>query len=239
MLPSSYRSPPRRNSSRRAPLLSRQKGSPCSAKPNLSKPRRRLQPSQHLHRLASHPLEVAKMTTNPYTQHGSVTYEVLPEDLLRARDRVAQRHAKAARSIGRRQTRRRFLPAAVVGSALLVTAGLADRFVQSSLPRPAATVSPPTSSTASPNNALALAQVTQTLAADQKAIVQIAKAQAQLARSAGGDGGGSVAVPILQLPSLANLPSIPSVSVPSISVPTATSPAPATNATTGASVVVP
>jgi hypothetical protein len=158
--------------------------------------------------------------------------EVLSDDLLLARDRMAHHRAKAARSIGRGQNRRRFLPAAIVSSALLLTAGLADRFVQSSLPRTAAAVSAPPSVAPTSANTLALAQVTQTLAADQKAIAALASAQAQLARSAGQDGSG-VAIPSIPLPSLPTLPSIPAVALPA-----AATAAPATHATTGASVVV-
>lgn len=175
------------------------------------------------------------MTTSPddRAQEHAATDLSLSEDLMKARDRVAQQRARATRALARGRTRRRFLPTAIVGSALLVTAGLADRFVQSSLPR--ATVAAAASSTPVPtsSNAQTLAQVTQTLAADQRAIAAIAKAQAQLAASAGGDGGGAAAIPSIQLPSLPSLPNISSVSVP------AATPAPTTHATTGASVVVP
>ncbi len=174
------------------------------------------------------------MTTSRNAHELGKPDEVLPEDLLLARDRAAQHRAKAARSIGRSQKRRRFLPAAVVGSALLVTAGLADRFVQASLPRTASAISASPIAVTTSANTLALAQVTRTLAAGQKAIAAIASAQSQLARSAGQDGGGSVALPSIQLPSLPSIPSIPAVSAP-----TAVTAAPTTHATTGASVVVP
>jgi len=120
-----------------------------------------------------------------------------------------------------------------VGSALLVTAGLADRFVLASQPRATLTAIASSTPVPSSSNLQTLAQVTQTLAADQRAIAAIAKTQAQLVASTGADGGGSVATPNIQLPTLPSLPSIPSVAVP------APSAAPVTHATTGASVVIP
>jgi len=159
--------------------------------------------------------------------------EVLPDELLRARDRVARHRAQVARKIGRGRYRRRVLPAAIVGSTLLVTAGLADRFVQSTLPRTVVGATSTTTAPApAPTNAAALARVTQTLAADQRAIAALAQAQAQLARNAGQDGG-PISVASVQLPSLPSIPSIPAVSVPSAVA------APTTHASTGASVVVP
>ena len=177
------------------------------------------------------------------TEHiGTKAYEApssVPEDILLARDRIANHRAKAARSIGRGRYRRRFLPAAVVASATLVTAGLADRFVQVSLARTATAVIAPTAAPSSLATSKALAMVTKTLAADQQAIAALAKTQAQLARSAQSDGGTSVpssaSSPSLQLPSLPSLPSVPSIP----SIPAIATPAPATHATTGASVVLP
>ena len=154
------------------------------------------------------------------------------EELLKARDRTAQQRARATRALDRGRARRRFLPSVIVGSALLVTAGFADRFVQSSIPSATVATTTPLSVPVA-SNSPALIQVTQTLAADQRAIAAIAKAQAQLAASAGGDGGGQVAISNVQLPTLPTLPSISNVSIPAATT------APATHATTGASVVVP
>jgi hypothetical protein len=121
-----------------------------------------------------------------------------------------------------------------VGSALLITAGLADRFVQATtLPRTTVAAIAPSTSVPVSSNAQTLAQVTQTLAADQQAIAAIAKSQAQLAASSGGDGGARVAIPNIQLPTLPTIPSVSSVSVPAATA------APVTHATTGASVVIP
>ncbi len=158
---------------------------------------------------------------------------LLPEGLLAARDRVARRHARERRSLAWGRARRRFLPAVVIGSALLFTVGVADRFVQALLP-PTRTASAPAlgSAPASVNNQT-LAQVAQTLAADQKAIAALARAQAQLARSAGGDAGSALGASNLAIPKLPSLPALPSFSAPALPS------APAAHATTGASVVVP
>ena len=173
-------------------------------------------------------------TSRNVNAHESVSGEALYSDeLLHARDRAAQQRARAARSLDRGRARRRFLPTAIVGSALLVTAGLADRFVQASLPRATVAAVTPTTVAPTSGSALALAQVTQTLAADQRAIAALAKAQNQLAASAGGDGGGRVAISSISLPTLPTIPNIPSVSAPAATT------APVTHATTGASVVVP
>lgn len=173
-------------------------------------------------------------TSRSVNAHESGSEQALKSDaFLQARDRAAQQHARAARSLERGRARRRFLPAAIVGSALLVTAGLADRFVQASLPRATVAAVSPTTAAPSSANALALAQVSQTLAADQRAIAALAKAQNQLAASAGGDGGGRVAISTISLPTLPTIPNIPTVSAPAATA------APATHATTGASVVVP
>jgi len=175
------------------------------------------------------------MTTD-FDPYADTSQEILPDELLAARDRVAQGRAKAARTIGRARNRHRVLPSAIVGSALLVTAGLADRFVQSTLTHATAAVTTTTTLPATSSNAAALAKVTRTLAADQQAITALAKAQSQLARSAAGDGG-SVSLPNVVLPSLPSLPPVPSIAP--ISSPTVATPAPTTHATTGASVVVP
>lgn len=158
---------------------------------------------------------------------------ILSDDLLRARDSAAQQRARVARALERGRTRRRILPTAIVGSALLVTAGLADRFVQASLPRTTVAAIAPSTSVPGSSSVQTLAQVTRTLAADQQAIAALARTQAQLAASAGGDGAGRVAIPNIQLPALPTIPSVSSVSVPAATA------APVTHATTGASVVIP
>lgn len=177
------------------------------------------------------------MTIDRNGKVGSEQGAILPDDLLKARDRIAQHRARALRSIRRQQGHRRFLPAAVVGSLLLVTAGLADRFVQAAVRSTSASSAVPPSTVTIPNttNLKSLASVSKILAADQRAIAALAQAQSRLANSAGQDGGGSVALPSIQLPNLPSIPSIPSVPAPAA---TPTAP-PATHATTGASVVVP
>ena len=162
-------------------------------------------------------------------------YEVQPDEILAEMDRLARQKARARRVVARQSGRRRLLPAVMVGSALVVTAGLADRFVQSTLPSVQATAAPaPTSGalTATPT-AAQLAQVARALAADEQTIAAIAQAQAKLSRAAGDDGGAGGGLPAIVLPKLPNLPNVPNVPVPSVPA------APAAHATTGASVVVP
>lgn len=180
------------------------------------------------------------MTTDPHqTPQATSGGPVPPDELLAAGDRRARERTLAERAEHRQRRRRRILPAALVGASVLSLAGIADRFVTGTLPSQAAAITTPTATTgATPTTGATstaagttLAQVARTLAADQQAIAALARAQAQLARNAGGDGGGSSALPAIQLPSLPSLPSSASISVPA--------PAPATHATTGASVVVP
>ncbi len=173
---------------------------------------------------------------------------VPPDDLLAAGDRRAQARTLAQRTEARQRTRRRILPAALAGASVLALAGAADRFVAGTVPAvPAATTGvTPTAGAASPapstgTSAATLNRISQTLAADRRAITALAQAQAALARSAGGDSGGGTggdhggssggAPPSVSLPSLPALPSASSLSVPAA--------APTTHATTGASVVVP
>jgi hypothetical protein len=170
---------------------------------------------------------------------GVTAGEVAPDEVLAEMDSVARKKAKTRRAIARQRGRRRLLPAVMVGSALVVTAGLADRFVQSTLPSVQATVAPaPTSGatsgalTATPT-AAQLAQVARALAADEQAIAAIAQAQAGLSQAAGDDGGSGGRLPAIVLPKLPNLPNVPNASVPTVPA------APAAHATTGASVVVP
>jgi hypothetical protein len=154
----------------------------------------------------------------------------LPEELLAARDRVADGRARARRALGRGQARRRLLPQIAVISAVIATFGLADRFVQ--------VVSAPTIASASPlasNSSVAtsraLAQVSKTLAADQRVIAALASAQARLVQGASQDGGSQGGASS-QLPSLQSVGSVPAISIPTFS-------APPVVATTGASVVIP
>ena len=153
----------------------------------------------------------------------------LPEELLAARDRVAAGRAKARRALGRGQTRRRLLPQIAVISAVVATFGLADRFVQV-VSTPTIASAPPLASS-SVSTASALAQVSKTLAADQRVIAALASAQARLVQGASQDGGSSGSS-TAQLPALPSAGSIPSISIPTIS-------APPVVATTGASVVIP
>jgi hypothetical protein len=160
-----------------------------------------------------------------------------PDEILAEMDRVAERKAKAKQVFARQRARRRVLPAVMVGSALIVTAGLADRFVQSTLPTAQATGTvagrgTSTGAASTPSGA-ALEQVARALAADERTIAAIAQAQAALSRTSGDDGGEQGGLPPIALPKLPNVPNMPSISVPSIPA------APATHATTGASVVVP
>ena len=170
---------------------------------------------------------------------------VPPDDLLAAGDRRAQARTLAQRTEARQRTRRRILPAALAGASVLALAGAADRFVAGTVPA-ATTGVTPTAGAASPapstgTSAATLNRISQTLAADRRAITALAQAQAALARSAGGDSGGGTggdhggssggAPPSVSLPSLPALPSASSLSVPAA--------APTTHATTGASVVVP
>ena len=178
---------------------------------------------------------VAPETPWPSRRNTVPPYDVQPDEVLAEMDRVAHKKAKAKRAVARQRGRRRLLPAVMVGSALVVTAGLADRFVQSTLPSVQATAAPaPTSGalTATPT-AAQLAQVARALAADEQTIAAIAQAQARLSQAAGDDGDAGGRLPAIVLPKLPNLPNVPNVSVPSVPA------APAAHATTGASVVVP
>jgi hypothetical protein len=167
---------------------------------------------------------------DPRNEHGDAT--PLPDDLLAARDRVAEGRAKARRALGRGRARRRLLPQIAAISAVIVTLGAADRFVQG-VSTHTASVSAASIATGPPSStARALAQVSKTLAADQRVIAALAIEQARLVQGAsGGDGGGSVGSSS-QLQSLPSLGSIPSISIPAVS-------APPVVATTGASVVIP
>jgi hypothetical protein len=179
--------------------------------------------------------EVADMTDQHHESTPPADGSVLPDDLLAARDRVAKSRVRARRTIGRGRTRRRYLPQTIAVAAVLVTLGAADRFVQGAVPAPTAPAAalPLTRSGSASSATQALAQISQTLAADQRAINALAVAQARLARGAGGDGGGSSAGTGIQLPSLPSIGSLPTIPVPAAtSVPTV-------SATTGASVVVP
>ena len=53
-----------------------------------------------------------------------------PEALLASRDRIAHHRARAARSLERGRSRRRVLPQILAVTAVVVTLGAADRFVQ-------------------------------------------------------------------------------------------------------------
>jgi len=174
------------------------------------------------------------MTTDTPLPHHNAN-DVLPEELLLRRDRLARQRLLANRSLEHATSRRRLLPPALIASAFVAIAGLADHFVQakgaasatvSTAPRPVV-----------PTSTASLAQVAATLAADQRAIAGIASAQAQLARSvaqAGGDSSSTTTQSALQLPALPSLPSLPNAAAA-----TAQSVAPSTHASTGASVVLP
>jgi hypothetical protein len=174
------------------------------------------------------------MTTEPNALEPSKAEVILPDDLLFAQDRIAQHRARALRSINQQQRHRRFLPAAIVGSALLVAAGLADRFVQAAVRSTVISQQSPVVTVPNTTDTRSLASITQILAADQRTIAALAQAQAQYANSSVRAGGSSVALPNIQLPNLPSLPALPSTPPPTV----AASP-PATHATTGASVVVP
>ena len=75
--------------------------------------------------------------------------------------------------------------------------------------RPRPTALPATRGSSASSASLALAQISQTLAADQRAINALAVSQAKLARGAGGDGGGSSAGASIQLPALPSIGSLP------------------------------
>src|ERR1039458_1503287 len=182
--------------------------------------------------------EVADMTDQHHESTPPADGSVLPDDLLAARDRVAKSRVRARRTIGRGRTRRRWRPQTIAVAAVLFTLGAADRFVQGAVPAPTAPAAalPLTRSGSASSATQALAQISQTLPADQRAINALAVAQARLAPrrgGAGGDGGGSSAGTGIQLPSLPSIGSLPTIPVPAAtSVPTV-------SATTGASVVVP
>jgi len=169
------------------------------------------------------------MTTDNERAQGDTRPPVGPEALLASRDRIAHQRARTARSLERGRTRRRVLPQILAMTAVVVTLGAADRFVQGAVAS-TASASSTTTTAGSSATAQALAAVSRTLAADQRALVALARAQSRLATSAGGDGGGATAgsAPGIQLPALA---SVPNVVVPAV--------APTVAATTGASVVVP
>jgi len=156
---------------------------------------------------------------------------VAPEELLASRDRIAHHRARAARALGRGRARRRFLPQIVAVTAVVATLGAADRFVQGAVASTTPTASAGTVGAGTSATALTLSQVTKTLAADQQAIVALARAQARLAASAGGDGGGAATGGGAQLSSLPGLAAVPNIAVPAIT--------PTVSGTTGASVVVP
>lgn len=174
------------------------------------------------------------MTTQHSDEAPKGDGDLLPDDLLAARDRIEKSRARASSRIGRGRARRRILPQVLAVSAVLVTLAAADRFVQGAIPAPTAASSAlPARSSSTSSSTQALAQLGRTLAADQRAIDALAITQARLARGAEGDGGGASSATAIQLPSL------PSVgALPSIQLPAATS-VPAVSATTGASVVVP
>lgn len=157
-----------------------------------------------------------------------------PDELLAAGHRRARQRTLSGRADERQRARRRILPAALAGASVLALAGAADRFVAGTVPASTTTATavagPAPTTGAVP--AATLNQIAQTLAADRQAIAALAQAQAQLAGKAGEDGGSGASVPAVSLPSLPSLPSASSLAVPPAA-------APATHATTGASVVVP
>lgn len=158
-----------------------------------------------------------------------------PDELLAAGHRRARQRTLSGRADERQRARRRILPAALAGASVLALAGAADRFVAGTVPASTTTTAAaaagpaPTTGTVP---ATTLNQIAQTLATDRQAIAALARAQAQLAGKAGEDGGSGASVPAVSLPSLPSLPSASSLAVPPAA-------APATHATTGASVVVP
>jgi len=158
-----------------------------------------------------------------------------PDELLAASDRIAQHRARATRALGRGRLRRRILPGVVAASAIVVTLGAADRFVQGTIPTRTSVSPPPVSGGATSATARALAAVSRTLAADQRAIASLAQAQLKMARAGQSTGGGapSAGSSGISVPSLGASVPLPTFTAPAVVA------APTVAATTGASVVVP
>ncbi|MDA8285571.1 MAG: hypothetical protein M0Z42_20235 [Actinomycetota bacterium] len=179
----------------------------------------------------------------------------LPDELLAARQRVASQQAQANRKLARARARRRVLPVTLIGSVVLAGAGLADRFVSSTVHTSS------TPAAASPPGPTAdletLSQVSQDLAADQQSIAALSQSAAQASHVAAVAVASAAAVaaaatvapatganpmtsatassPAFRLPTVAALPA---ASTPVYAAPVYRAPAvaaPAVHATTGAS----
>lgn len=164
----------------------------------------------------------------------------LPDELLAARQRVVSQQAQANRKLARARARRRVLPVTLIGSLVLAGAGLADRFVSSTVHTSA------TPAAASPPGPTAdletLSQVSQDLAADQQSIAALSQSAAQASHvaavavaSAAAVAGATASSPAFRLPTVAPLRS---ASTPVYSAPVYRAPAvaaPVVHATTGAS----
>lgn len=146
----------------------------------------------------------------------------VPDELLAANHRLAARRAMGSRGLQRARARRRLLPAALIASATMIGAGLAEVFVSSTITAaPPSIAAPGQSST----NARTLAVVARALAADRRTLAAIsASTSNQIAALSTG--------PATTSPALATSSAAPA---PVIVAPPAAASAPATHTTTGAS----
>jgi hypothetical protein len=176
------------------------------------------------------------VTTNPNRQPEPEAINpggaLASDELLAASHRMAASRTNVARALGRSRARRRILPSIIVTSMALLGAGLANAFVSSTIvPTASSATSSVAATSQSTANALTLSQLSAVIAADQRTLAAIAATAAKTSAAAASIGSGAS-------PSrLATSASGSSAGLVSVAAPVAAAPAPATHATTGASVV--